>query len=106
MLGRGSYGVVRLVRDRDGGETYACKTISKDRLSSRRDVEEVRREVELLNLLTPHINVAGLREVFEDQTAIHIILDYCKGASRFSWGSPLGVLSPRMCVCWGGVGGG
>lgn len=39
-------------------------------LSGQADTEDVRREVEILHLLTPHPTIAGLRAVFEDSHAV------------------------------------
>lgn len=85
VLGKGSYGTVRLVRDRRDGTPWACKTISKNRLLRRRDVADIRREVELLNLLTPHANIAGVRKVYEDAETVSIVMDYCAGGELFSY---------------------
>lgn len=82
VLGKGTYGTVRLVRKRGSGEPWACKTISKNQLVTRHDIEDVRREVELLNLLTPHDNIAGVDRVYEDSNSVHIIIDYCEGGRR------------------------
>ncbi|RMZ52986.1 hypothetical protein APUTEX25_001105 [Auxenochlorella protothecoides] len=83
VLGKGTYGTVRLVRKRGSGEPWACKTISKNQLVTRHDIEDVRREVELLNLLTPHDNIAGVDRVYEDSNSVHIIIDYCEGGELF-----------------------
>lgn len=45
MLGKGAFGVVHLAQDKRGGGLYACKSISKAKLISKEDVEDVRREV-------------------------------------------------------------
>lgn len=61
--GKGAFGVVRLVVETKTGRPYACKSISKAKLISKEDVEDVRREVEILNLVSPHPTVAGLKQV-------------------------------------------
>lgn len=53
---------MRLVVENKTGQPYACKSISKAKLISREDVEDVRREVEILNLVSPHPTVAGLKQ--------------------------------------------
>ncbi|KAJ0626304.1 putative protein kinase CAMK-CDPK family [Helianthus annuus] len=47
-LGRGEFGVTYLCTDKSTGEVYACKSISKKKLRTRVDVEDVRREVEIM----------------------------------------------------------
>lgn len=41
--------------------------------------EAVRREVEVLRRLRGCLNVAALEDVFEDDTHVHMVLEYCKG---------------------------
>lgn len=47
------------------------------------DVEDVRREIEILNLLSPHKTLANLKEVYEDRENVHIVLEYCTGGELF-----------------------
>lgn len=60
--GKGAFGVVRLVVENSTGRPFACKSISKAKLISKEDVDDVRREVEILNLVSPHPTVAGLKQ--------------------------------------------
>lgn len=46
VLGKGAFGVVRLVTDKKTGEQFACKSISKAKLITKEDVEDIRREVQ------------------------------------------------------------
>ena len=43
--GKGAFGTVRLVLEKKSGKLYACKSISKGKLISKEDVQDVRREV-------------------------------------------------------------
>lgn len=83
VLGKGAFGVVRLVVETKTGRPYACKSISKAKLISKEDVEDVRREVEILNLVSPHPTVAGLKQVYEDRYAVHIVMEVCVGGELF-----------------------
>lgn len=83
VLGKGAFGVVRLVLEKRTGELYACKSISKAKLISKEDVEDVIREVQILNLLTGHPNIAGLKASYEDRHAVHFVIEYCKGGELF-----------------------
>ncbi|EFN53790.1 hypothetical protein CHLNCDRAFT_36351 [Chlorella variabilis] len=83
VLGKGAFGVVRLVQDKKMGRMYACKSISKAKLISKEDVDDVRREVEILNLVSPHRTVAGLSQVYEDRMAVHIVMELCAGGELF-----------------------
>lgn len=71
VLGKGQFGVTRLVRERTTGQQFACKTISKRKLVNPEDIEDVRRE----------IKVGGL------QCVICLSLVWAQGqASKSSWG--------------------
>nr|CAD1819941.1 unnamed protein product [Ananas comosus var. bracteatus] len=52
-LGRGEFGVTRRCADADAGEALACKSISKRRLRAAADVEDVRREVDIMRCRLP-----------------------------------------------------
>ncbi|KAK2400588.1 calcium-dependent protein kinase [Trifolium repens] len=44
-LGRGEFGITYICKDRETGEELACKSISKNKLRTAIDIEDVRREV-------------------------------------------------------------
>lgn len=48
VLGEGAFGTVRRCRHRRDASEYACKTVLKEQLKRRADVEDVRREVQIL----------------------------------------------------------
>jgi calcium-dependent protein kinase len=83
LLGKGAFGTVRLAKKVDSGKLYACKSISKARLVSSEDIEDTRREIEILHLLSPHKTLADLKEVYEDRENVHIIMQYCTGGELF-----------------------
>lgn len=85
-LGKGGNGVVRVVEERATGQEWALKSIPKvltdPKLSDTKKkghAEAVRREVEVLRRLRGCLNVAALEDVFEDDTHVHMVLEYCKG---------------------------
>ena len=82
-LGRGAFGVVRLVTHRSTGIPRAAKCISKSRLVSARDVEDVRREVQILHLLSPHSTIAGLVATYEDSAGVYMVIELCQGGELF-----------------------
>nr|CAB3461114.1 unnamed protein product [Digitaria exilis] len=49
-LGRGQFGVTSLCTHKVTGQKFACKTISKRKLSTKEDIEDVRREVQIMDL--------------------------------------------------------
>ncbi|CAN6219281.1 unnamed protein product, partial [Urochloa humidicola] len=82
-LGRGEFGVTYLCTDRDSGEALACKSISKKKLRTAVDVEDVRREVEIMRHLPKHPNVVTLRDTYEDDNAVHLVMELCEGGELF-----------------------
>lgn len=48
LVGEGAFGVVRRCVHRSTGQEFACKTVVKSQLKRRADVEDVRREVQIL----------------------------------------------------------
>ncbi|KAK6930590.1 EF-hand domain [Dillenia turbinata] len=82
-LGRGEFGITYQCFDNETGETYACKTISKSKLRTEIDVEDVRREVEILRHLPPHPNIVRFKEAYEDKEAIYLVMELCEGGELF-----------------------
>ncbi|KAK8498083.1 hypothetical protein V6N13_121417 [Hibiscus sabdariffa] len=82
-LGRGEFGVTSKCFDLKTGEPYACKKISKARLRAEIDVEDVRREVEIMKHLPKHPNIVAFREAFEDKEAVYLVMELCYGGELF-----------------------
>ncbi|KAF2291950.1 hypothetical protein GH714_042292 [Hevea brasiliensis] len=60
-LGRGQFGVTHLCTNKSTGEQFACKTIAKRKLVNKEDVEDVKREVQIMHHLTGQPNVVELK---------------------------------------------
>lgn len=82
-LGRGEFGVTCLCTDKETGEKYACKTISKKKLKTAIDIEDVRREVEIMKHLPEHPNIVTLKDTYEDDNAVHLVMELCEGGELF-----------------------
>ncbi|CAL9776695.1 unnamed protein product [Musa acuminata subsp. burmannicoides] len=82
-LGRGEFGVTYLCMDRDTRELLACKTISKRKLRTAVDVEDVRREVAIMRHLPRSPSIVTLREAREDDGAVHLVMELCEGGELF-----------------------
>ncbi|PWZ31708.1 Calcium-dependent protein kinase 29 [Zea mays] len=82
-LGRGEFGVTRRCTDTASGEVLACKSISKRKLRSSVDIEDVRREAAIMRSLPEHPNVVRLREAFEDGDTVHLVMEVCEGGELF-----------------------
>ncbi|XP_057953440.1 calcium-dependent protein kinase 8-like [Malania oleifera] len=82
-LGRGEFGITYLCTDVSTGEKFACKSISKKKLRTAVDIEDVRREVEIMKHMPKHPNIVSLKDTFEDNSAVHIVMELCEGGELF-----------------------
>ncbi|CAI5512368.1 unnamed protein product [Closterium sp. Naga37s-1] len=124
VLGSGQFGTVRRCVEKATGTPFACKTILKSRLTSESERHDVRREVVLMQRLAagapcgartsgaavgassagaggglagynPHAGVVQLRAVFEDDAAVHMVMELCDGGELFDEIVRRGRLSER-----------
>jgi hypothetical protein len=82
-LGRGEFGITYLCTDLASGERFACKSISKRRLRTAVDIEDVRREAVIMHLLPRHPNIVALHGLYEDDNAVHLVMELCEGGELF-----------------------
>ncbi|WVY94260.1 hypothetical protein V8G54_033348 [Vigna mungo] len=82
-LGRGQFGVTHLCTDKVTGEQFACKTIAKRKLVSKEDIEDVRREVQILHHLSGQPNIVELKGAYEDKQSVHLVMELCAGGELF-----------------------
>ncbi|KAL1549965.1 Calcium-dependent protein kinase 14 [Salvia divinorum] len=82
-LGRGEFGVTYMCTDKATGENFACKSISKKKLRTRVDIDDVRREVEIMRKLPNHPNIVSLKDAYEDDHAVHLVMELCEGGELF-----------------------
>ncbi|KAL3752196.1 hypothetical protein ACJRO7_012930 [Eucalyptus globulus] len=72
-LGRGQFGITYLCTDKANGEQLACKTIAKRKVVSKEDIEDVRREP----------NIVELKGAYEDKRSVHLVMELCAGGELF-----------------------
>lgn len=99
-LGRGQFGVTYLVTHKATRQSYACKSIATRKLITRDDVEDVRREVQIMHHLTGNRNIVELKGALEDRHSVNLVMEVCEGvalggeggsnARRKNWGRALG----------------
>ncbi|KAF8399398.1 hypothetical protein HHK36_015262 [Tetracentron sinense] len=82
-LGRGEFGITYLCTDRETKEALACKSISKKKLRTAIDIEDVRREVAIMSSLPDHSNIVRLKATYEDNEAVHLVMELCEGGELF-----------------------
>lgn len=82
-LGRGEFGITYLCTCKASKEVFACKSISKRKLRTAVDIEDVRREVVIMHQLPPHPHVVTLKDVYEDENAVNLVMELCEGGELF-----------------------
>ncbi|XP_042509798.1 calcium-dependent protein kinase 1-like [Macadamia integrifolia] len=82
-LGQGQFGTTYLCVEKATGREYACKSISKRKLITEGDVEDVRREIQIMHHLAGHPNVISIKGAYEDAVAVHVIMELCAGGELF-----------------------
>ncbi|KAH9626255.1 hypothetical protein KSS87_003460 [Heliosperma pusillum] len=82
-LGRGQFGVTYLVTHKDTRQLLACKSIATRKLINQDDIEDVRREVQIMHHLTGHRNIVELKGAYEDRHTVHLVMELCAGGELF-----------------------
>ncbi|XP_073151313.1 calcium-dependent protein kinase 26-like [Henckelia pumila] len=82
-LGHGQYGTTFLCVEKKTGKEYACKSIAKRKLLTMDDVDDVRREIEIMHHLSGDPNVISIKGAYEDSVAVHVVMELCGGGELF-----------------------
>jgi len=82
-LGKGTYGKVRLARQRETNQYVAIKSIRKDKVGQL-NMTHIRREMEILSQIS-HPNIIKIYEVFENQDKIVIVMEYASGGELYDF---------------------
>ncbi|KAL5545655.1 hypothetical protein UlMin_005342 [Ulmus minor] len=82
-LGQGQFGTTFFCLEKVSGKEFACKTIAKRKLTTNEDVEDVRREIQIMHHLAGHPNVIQIVAAYEDAVAVHVVMELCAGGELF-----------------------
>ena len=82
MLGSGVSGLVRLVKHRKTGVSYAVKCLDIGLLQDETGYKQLREEVFCMCKLD-HPSIVRLDEVYENQSEIYLIQELCLGGDLF-----------------------
>ncbi|VFQ78430.1 unnamed protein product [Cuscuta campestris] len=82
-LGQGQFGTTYLCTEISSGIEYACKSISKRKLISKEDLEDVQREIQIMHHLAGHKNIVTIKGAYEDALYVHIVMELCNGGELF-----------------------
>ncbi|OXB72390.1 UNVERIFIED_CONTAM: hypothetical protein H355_012862 [Colinus virginianus] len=84
LLGRGTYGIVRLMRHKPTGRLYAVKSIEKSSVVEAGMVSQVEFELLTQKDVLRHRNVLRCHAFLEDVDRVHMILEYCSGGDLYT----------------------
>ncbi|KAF3670760.1 Calcium-dependent protein kinase 2 [Capsicum annuum] len=82
-LGHGQFGTTFLCIEKGTGKKYACKSIAKRKLLTDEDVDDVRREIQIMHHLSGNPNVISIKGAYEDPVAVHVVMELCTGGELF-----------------------
>jgi len=82
-LGRGQFGITYLATHNTSSEKLACKVISKRKLATKEDAEDVEREVAVMYHLAGHPNIVNLTAAYEDKKNVQLLMEICEGGELF-----------------------
>ncbi|XVE94502.1 hypothetical protein REPUB_Repub02eG0014100 [Reevesia pubescens] len=82
-LGRGNSGITYLCTEKATGRKYACKSISRHKLTTDKQVQDVRREILILQHLTGQPNIVEFKGAYEDRQSVYLVMELCSGGELF-----------------------
>lgn len=98
-LGRGQFGVTYLCTEKATGRKYACKSIARRKLTRKKEIEDVRREIMILQHLTGQPNIVEFMGAYEDKQHVHLVMELCRGGELFDRIIAKGSYSEREAAC-------
>ncbi|GAB4813439.1 hypothetical protein N2152v2_000485 [Parachlorella kessleri] len=86
VLGKGGFGLVRVVIEKTTGQEFACKSVKKrldiPNLSVEKQaahLDNVKREIAILKKLRGTLSVVHFKGAYEDDESLHLVMEYCRG---------------------------
>ncbi|CAA3014548.1 calcium-dependent kinase [Olea europaea subsp. europaea] len=75
--------ITHLCADISTGQQYACKSISKKKLVTKSDKEDMRREIQIMQHLSGQPNIVEFKGAYEDKESVHLVMELCAGGELF-----------------------
>ncbi|KAK6934456.1 Protein kinase domain [Dillenia turbinata] len=82
-LGKGQFGVTHLCTEISTGQQYACKSISKRKIVTKSDREDIKREIQIMQHLSGQSNIVEFKGAYEDKYSVHVVMELCAGGELF-----------------------
>lgn len=83
LLGQGQFGTTYLCVENATGNEYACKTIAKRKLTMQEDIDDVRREIQIMHHMAGNPNVISIVGSYEDAVSVYVVMELCAGGELF-----------------------
>jgi protein-serine/threonine kinase len=96
VLGRGGYGKVMLVSQKQTGQIFAMKTMKKADIMKRNQVDHTKSERQVLETVQ-HPFIVNLVYAFQTPTKLYMVMEYCAGGELFFHLSRAGRFSEGRC---------
>ncbi|KAA8499057.1 Serine/threonine-protein kinase gad8 [Porphyridium purpureum] len=96
LLGEGSFGTVILVRERQTGNLYAVKIMSKAQLASEDQLANIALERQVLREAGPHPFIVECAAGFQTENAVVLVLEYLPGGDFYDLLRSKGLLSEEQ----------
>jgi len=79
ILGRGSFGIVKLVRYKEDNSFYALKCLSKLAIRSKKQIQHIQNEKNILQMWSPDDFCCGIFESLQDSQNLYMVLEFLSG---------------------------
>ncbi|EKX30861.1 hypothetical protein GUITHDRAFT_55340, partial [Guillardia theta CCMP2712] len=83
VLGKGSFGVVRIAQHNKTGFLYALKILKKVEVLGSRQVEHILDEKRIMEITNGHQAIITLYGTFQDERNLYMVLELAQGGEMF-----------------------
>ncbi|KAL7174405.1 hypothetical protein ACSBR2_033628 [Camellia fascicularis] len=80
---RDQFGITYLCTEKATGLKYACKSISRQKLATQKDIEDVRREIDIQKRLSGQPNIVEFKGAYEDQKNLYLVMELSSDGKLF-----------------------
>ena len=78
-MGRGSFGIVKLIRYLPDGSFFALKCLSKQAIKSKKQIQHIMNEKNILSMWKPDDFCCGLLETLQDSQSLYMVMEFLSG---------------------------
>ena len=82
-LGKGSFGIVKLVQHTKTKQNYAMKCLNKENIRGKKQIQHIMNERDILKKFKPQDFCCNIYESLQDEMNLYMILDFLPGGELF-----------------------